>query len=243
MMKKILCATLLLIAIFSNALFANQSKMINDALKKFSTSPFNTLFIEGGALYFGDGLSEMPFMMRYTYNKQKDTKRMDAMDGMFGSLLFDFQINKDMITADIVQWDTNFTANINNIKVDLPIINNPKMYTDVLSYVFVDNSKTIKGRSLDVGKNWNTLTIDYVDRVDTIIYSAKSMRVRTYMTEYYNNRITVDMSSYTNIGGVDYPMSFILKSQSDKREIHLTLTTIADKNADVPKLASSFMNY
>ncbi len=242
-MKKILCFVLLSIAIFSNAANANQTKQLNDALKKFSVSPFNTLFIEGGALYFGDGMSEMPIMMRYTYNKNKNTKRMDTVDGLFGSLIFDLKVNKDMVSVDLVELQTNFTANINDIRGNLPIINNPKIYTDVLSYVFVDNSKQIKNKTLDVGKNWNTITIDYVDRVDTIIYSAKSMRVRTYMSEYYNNRITVDMSSYTNINGVDYPMSFVLKSRDDNREIHLTLTTIADNNASIPKVASSFMNY
>ncbi len=222
---------------------ANQNQQLNDALRKFSVSPFTTLFIDGGALFFGDGLSEMPLMMRYTYDKSRNSKRMDAVDGMFGSLLFDLQINGDILKADIVQWNTNFTVNINNVTVDLPIINNPKMYTDVLSYVFVDSSKRIKARSLDVGKNWNTIKIDYVDRVDTIVYSPKSMRVRTYTSEYYNNKITIDMSSYTNINGVDYPMSFILKSQSDKREIHLSLSVVADKSSAIPKASSSFMNY
>lgn len=243
MIKKILFFTLVFTAIFFNVVFSQQTKALNDALAKFSSSPFNTLFIEGGALYFGDGVSEMPLMMRYTYSKPKDSRRMDAVDGLFGSLLFDINIKKDTLTADIVQWDTNFTANVNNVTVDLPIINNPKMYTDVLSYVFIDNSKRIKNTSLDVGKSWNTITIDYVDRVDTIVYSAKSMRVRTYTTEYYNNKITVDMSSYTNIGGVDYPMSFVLKSQADKREIHLSLVTVVDKASDVPSVASGFMNY
>ncbi len=243
MIKKILFFTLVFTAIFSNLAFANKTKMLNDAFNKFSTSPFNMLFVEGGALFTGDGMSEMPLMMRYTYNKQKDSKRMDAVDGMFGSLLFDLQIHKDMLTADVVSWNTNFTANINNVAVNMPIINNPKIYTDVLSYVFIDSSRRIREKTLDVGKSWNTLTIGYVDRVDTIVYSAKSMRVRTYTTEYYNNKITIDMSSYTNIGGIDYPMSFVLKSREDKREIHLSLVTVVDKAADIPRVASSFMNY
>ncbi len=243
MIKKIICFVVIITTFFSGTILANENKILNNAIKKFSTSPFNTLYIEGGAFFFGDGISEMPLTMRYNYNKKNDTRRMNAIDGLLGSLIFDLKINKNMLTADIVEWQTNFTMNINSIKIDVPIMRYPKIYSDALSYVFIDTARTIQKKSIKLGKNWHTIVIDYKDRKDTIVFSAKSMRVRTYQTQYYNNIITIDMSSYTNINGVSYPASFVLKSQEDNREIHLTLSTIIDNNDKLSKPAKDFIKY
>lgn len=233
----------MVVAISSSTIFANENEILNNAIKKFSISPFNTLYVEGGAFFFGDGVSEMPLTIRYNYNKKNNTRRMDAIDGLFGSLIFDLKIKKNMLTADIVEWDTNFTVDVNSINIDMPIVKFPKIYSDALSYVFIDTAKPIKNKSIKLGKNWHTLTIDYRDRRDTIVFSAKSMRIRTYQAEYYNNKITIDMSSYTNINGISYPLSFILKSGEDKREIQLTLSTVIDNNNKLPEIAKDFIKY
>ncbi len=229
MTKKIVYFTVILSLIFSSYTFANDIKILNDAFKKFSTSPFSTLSFEGWAFFFGDNLTEVPFTITYSYDKSKDKTTISAIDGLFGAPVFNFEVNKDTVVANVDQWQTNFTANINTITINTPILKYPKMFIDILAYRFIDTSRNIKGKSIELGQNWHTLTVDYNDRVDKIIFSAKTMRVRRYQSQYYNNTLTVDMSMYTNIDGIDYPLYFELQSTEDKRKIQFNISKVDGK--------------
>ena len=92
--------------------------------------------------------------------------------------------------------------------------------------------KKILSSNLKLGKNWHTLKIGYADRVDTIIFSASTYRIRNISISFMNNLIDITLGSYTTINNIPYPKEFIIKSKTDKRELRYNITNVlAGENA------------
>lgn len=241
MRKYIFLFTLLAFAVSLHANEDKKNEIITRAIKTFSVSPFETFYFEGGAFFSGDGVSEMPATIRFNSKKYGAARRINGVDGLFGNTMFDIKINGNMANVVVADWDLDMQSSMDKLSFETPILIYPKIYTDVLMYVFIDNAKDIVKKAITIGSNWNILKLDYKDRVDTITFSAKTMRVRTYVSEYYDNKLTIDFAAYTNIDGKSFPTSFILKSSSDKREVRLNVSTIFD-GKNISKAPKDFIN-
>ncbi len=179
MIKKVI----ILLSVFSAFLFTQtkeESEVISSAMDKFSKSPFSSIFVSGGVFYSGDDVTELPMMIDYFSKSSGNSQNMKAIDGLFGSVVFDAKINGDNLDIYIAQDSTNYKTTLNRFFSSEPIMRFPKVYSDALQYKFIDLSKPIVSTNIVLGKNWHTLEIGYRDRIDTIIFSATTMRVRTH---------------------------------------------------------------
>lgn len=220
-MKKII----ILLFLFSTSIFAkNSNEILSAAFKLFSKTEFETLFLNGGAFYFGDNVEEVPLLITFYSKSSGVIQNMKGIDGLFGGLVFDASVNNNMLELDIPQYATNVKGKYSSFSFEEPIMRFPKVYSDVIQYKFIDLSKKITSTNIRLGENWHTLELGYLDRVDTIIFSAKSFRVRTYIIKSLDNTITIDFASYSTINNKPYPMSFILKSKVDNREVRFNVT-------------------
>ncbi len=220
-MKKLIVVLFL----FSVTLFSQNSETVmKDAFSRFSKSEFDSLFLYGGAFYFGDNIEEMPMLMTYYSKSFGNTQHIKTVDGLFGSIVFEAYIDNNVLKLDIPQYETNFTAEYSTFSLTEPIMRFPQIYSDIIQYKFIDLNKKIVSTNITLGKNWHTIEVGYRDRVDAITFSAKTFRVKTYTSKSKDNTITVDFSSYSTINNKPYPMSFILKSSVDKREIRFNVT-------------------
>ena len=113
--------------------------------------------------------------------------------------------------------------NFNTFALEAPIMRFPKLYADILDYKFIDLNKKIISSNITLGKNWHTLKIGYNDRVDTIVFSASTFRVRSFSTSFMDNVVNVEL-------GIPYPKEFIMKSKTDKREIRYNVTNVSAGN-------------
>ena len=95
-----------------------------------------------------------------------------------------------------------------------------------MDYKFIDLDKKISSSNLTLGKNWHTLKIGYVDRIDTIVFSASTYRIRNMSIAFMNHSIDITLGSYTTINNIPYPKEFIIKSASDKRELRYNITNV-----------------
>lgn len=228
MIKKIISILICLTTI----LFSQQEiKTAEEAVDKFSKSPFQTILVSGGAFYTGDEVEQMPMLFDYYSSSFGKNKNMKAVDGLFGSMLFEAGLNENILNLNIPQWQTNFKTQFSTFSLDTPIMKRPQIYSDILNYVFIDTSKTIISTNITLGENWNTLKIDYKDRVDTIVFSAKTSRIRTYKTQAENNTITIELGAYTTIENIPYPRQFTLTSKIDKRELRFNVTNVYTASA------------
>ncbi len=221
--------SLCLLIIISNILFSqSESDVLKDAFSRFSKSPFNNLFISGGAFYSGDDLDRVPVLVNY-YKNGASIKNMTIIDGLLGGLLADAKVVNNELTLDIPENnDGIIKTSFSTFSFEAPIMRFPRSYVNAVEYRFIDLSKKIISSNINFGKNWHTLTIEYRDRVDSIVFSAKSFRVRSYSIKALNNTIDIQFASYTNIDSkISYPTEFIIKSKIDKREIRFNVTNVA----------------
>lgn len=234
-MKKLI----IVLFLFSITLFGqNSASVMKDAFNRFSKTEFDSLFLYGGAFYFGDNIEEMPMLVTFYSKSSGNTQNIKAIDGLFGSIIFEAYVNNNILKLNIPQYETNFTAKYSTFALSEPIMRFPQIYSDIIQYKFIDLNKKIVSSNITLGKNWHTLQIGYRDRVDAITFSAKTFRVRTYTTKSEDNTITVNFSSYSTIANKPYPMSFILKSSVDNREIRFNVTN-AKIGANAKKEANS----
>ena len=220
---------LFVLIIFSNILFSQtESDIIKDSFNRFSKSPFNSLFVNGGAFYSGDDLDRVPVLVNY-YKNGESIKNMTIIDGLLGSLLADAKVVNNDLTLDIPENEKGIiNSPFDRFYFDFPILRFPSAYVNAIEYRFIDLGKNIISSNISLGKNWHTLTIEYKDRVDSIVFSAKSFRVRSYSIKALNNTIDMQFASYTNISSsISYPTEFIIKSSIDKREIRFNITNIS----------------
>lgn len=226
-MKNNIIKKIILFLSISAFLNANDTNMLIDkAIKKYSSSPFSTVYITGGAFYSGDDMDRLPMLVHFYISKPNTTEYMRVLDGLFGNIIFDAKVNKKTLNLLVPDWKTNIVANVNSFSISEPMLNFPKIFYDVVQYRFIDLEKQIVSTNLKISTNWNTLEIGYKDRVDTIVFSATTERVRTFSSRYKDNTLTIDLSSYTNISGIAYPREFVVKSKTDRRELRLNITNI-----------------
>ena len=203
---------------FVGTLFAqNEQEVMKEAFDKFSKSPFTSLYSSGGAFYSGDDLDQMPMIVNY-YKNENNNKYMTALDGLLGGVVMD---------AKVIN---NIKRNFNTFALEAPIMRFPKLYADILDYKFIDLNKKIISSNITLGKNWHTLKIGYNDRVDTIVFSASTFRVRSFSTSFMDNVVNVELGSYTTVNNIPYPKEFIMKSKTDKREIRYNVTNVSAGN-------------
>ena len=221
MIKKILfILTILIQTVFSQT----EESVMKEAFDRFSKSPFNSIYSTGGAFYSGDDVDQMPLLINYYMNGT--SKYIKAVDGLFGSAIMDAQVIRNQMTLNIAEEDAPIKDNFNNFYLEAPIMRFPKVYADILDYKFIDLDKKISSSNLTLGKNWHTLKIGYVDRVDTIVFSASTYRIRNMSIAFMNHSIDITLGSYTTINNIPYPKEFIIKSASDKRELRYNITNV-----------------
>ncbi|MEI0525033.1 hypothetical protein R4K54_03805 [Brachyspira murdochii] len=226
MINKNIIFLIIFILVSSVTLFAqNEKDVMKEAFNRFSKSPFTSIYLAGGAFYSGDDLDQMPMLVNYY--KNSNNKYMNVVDGLLGSLIFDAEVNNNNLTLDLPEAETPLKRNFDEFALEAPIMRFPKVYADILDYKFIDLSKKIVSSNITLGKNWHTLQIGYIDRVDTIVFSASSYRVRSFSTAFMDNVIDVQLGSYTTVNNIPYPQEFIMKSKTDKREIRYNITNVS----------------
>ena len=221
MIKKILfILTILIQTVFPQT----EENIMKEAFDRFSKSPFNSIYSTGGAFYSGDDVDQMPLLINYYMNGT--SKYLKAVDGLFGSAIMDAQVIRNQMTLNIAEEDAPIKDNFNNFYLEAPIMRFPKVYADILDYKFIDLDKKISSSNLTLGKNWHTLKIGYADRIDTIVFSASTYRIRNMSIAFMNHSIDITLGSYTTINNIPYPKEFIIKSASDKRELRYNVTNV-----------------
>ena len=217
---------IILTIIFTHLVFAQSEKeVMKEAFDRFSKSPFTSIYSSGGAFYSGDDLDQMPMLVNYY--KNSDNKYMNVVDGLLGSMIMDAKVNNNQLTLNLPELEEPIKRNFNEFSLEAPIMRFPKVYADVLDYKFIDLSKKIVSSNIMLGKNWHTLKIGYVDRVDTIVFSASSYRVRSFSTAFMDNVVNIELGSYTTVNNIPYPQEFIMKSKTDKRELRYNITNVS----------------
>ena len=215
---------------FVEALFAqNEQEVMKEAFDKFSKSPFTSLYSSGGAFYSGDDLDQMPMIVNY-YKNDNNNKYMTALDGLLGGVIMDAKVINNELTLYTQDSQETIKRNFNTFALEAPIMRFPKLYADILDYKFIDLNKKIISSNITLGKNWHTLKIGYNDRVDTIVFSASTFRVRSFSTSFMDNVVNVELGSYTTVNNIPYPKEFIMKSKTDKREIRYNVTNVSAGN-------------
>ncbi|MBW5397901.1 hypothetical protein [Brachyspira pilosicoli] len=217
--------------IFSvGTLFAqSEQEVMKEAFDKFSKSPFTSLYSSGGAFYSGDDLDQMPMIVNY-YKNENNSKYMTALDGLLGGVIMDAKVINNELTLYTQDSQETIKRNFNTFALEAPIMRFPKLYADILDYKFIDLNKKIISSNITLGKNWHTLKIGYNDRVDTIVFSASTFRVRSFSTSFMDNVVNVELGSYTTVNNIPYPKEFIMKSKTDKREIRYNVTNVSAGN-------------
>ena len=223
MMKNKVLIIFLLICSFVFA--QNEKEVMKEAFDRFSKSPFTSIYSSGGAFYSGDDLDQVPMLVNYY--KNNNNKYMNVVDGLLGSMIFDASVNNNNLTLDLPELEAPLKRNFNEFALEAPIMRFPKVYADILDYKFIDLSKKIVSSNITLGKNWHTLKIGYNDRVDTIIFSASTYRVRSFSTAFLDNVVNIELGSYTTVNNIPYPKEFIMKSKSDKRELRYNITNVS----------------
>ena len=217
---------IILTVLFTQLIFAqNEKDVMKEAFDRFSKSPFTTIYSSGGAFYSGDDLDQMPMLVNYY--KNSNNKYMNAVDGLLGNLIMDAKVNDNQLTLNLPELEAPLKRNFDEFSLDAPIMRFPKVYADVLEYKFIDLSKKIVSSNITLGKNWHTLKIGYTDRIDTIVFSASSYRVRTFSTAFMDNVVSIELGSYTTVNNIPYPQEFIMKSKIDKRELRYNITNVS----------------
>ena len=225
MMKKNIIIFIIFLFISSLAFSQNEKEVMKEAFTRFSKSPFTSIYSSGGAFYSGDDLDQMPMLVNYY--KNSNNKYMNVVDGLLGSLIFDAKVNNNSLTLDLPEAETPLKRNFDEFALEAPIMRFPKVYADILDYKFIDLSKKIVSSNITLGKNWHTLEIGYNDRVDTIVFSASTYRVRSFSTAFMDNVVNVELGSYTTVNNIPYPKEFIMKSKVDKRELRYNVTNVS----------------
>ena len=217
--------TLFILTILIQTVFPQtEESVMKEAFDRFSKSPFNSIYSTGGAFYSGDDVDQMPLLINYYMNGT--SKYLKAVDGLFGSAIMDAQVIRNQMTLNIAEEDAPIKDNFNNFYLEAPIMRFPKVYADILDYKFIDLDKKISSSNLTLGKNWHTLKIGYVDRIDTIVFSASTYRIRNMSIAFMNHSIDITLGSYTTINNIPYPKEFIIKSAFDKRELRYNITNV-----------------
>ena len=231
MIKKRIVYIFLFIFFVSKLFAQNEQEVMKEAFDKFSKSPFTSLYSSGGAFYSGDDLDQMPMIVNY-YKNENNNKYMTALDGLLGGVIMDAKVINNELTLYTQDSQETIKRNFNTFALEAPIMRFPKLYADILDYKFIDLNKKIISSNITLGKNWHTLKIGYNDRVDTIVFSASTFRVRSFSTSFLDNVVNVELGSYTTVNNIPYPKEFIMKSKTDKREIRYNVTNVsADNNA------------
>ncbi|MEI0494135.1 hypothetical protein R4J09_01770 [Brachyspira intermedia] len=225
MMKKNIIIFIIFLLISSLVFGQNEKEVMKEAFNRFSKSPFTSIYSSGGAFYSGDDLDQMPMLVNYY--KNSNNKYMNVVDGLLGSLIFDAKVNNNTLTLDLPEAETPLKRNFDEFALEAPIMRFPKVYADILDYKFIDLSKKIISSNITLGKNWHTLEIGYNDRVDTIVFSASTYRVRSFSTAFMDNVVNVELGSYTTVNNIPYPKEFIMKSKVDKRELRYNVTNVS----------------
>ena len=225
MMKKNIFIFIIFLLISSLAFSQNEKEVMKEAFNRFSKSPFTSIYSSGGAFYSGDDLDQMPMLVNYY--KNSNNKYMNAVDGLLGNLIMDAKVNDNQLTLNLPELEAPLKRNFDEFSLDAPIMRFPKVYADVLDYKFIDLSKKIVSSNITLGKNWHTLKIGYTDRIDTIVFSASSYRVRTFSTAFMDNVVSIELGSYTTVNNIPYPQEFIMKSKIDKRELRYNITNVS----------------
>ncbi|WP_157152153.1 hypothetical protein [Brachyspira sp. SAP_772] len=219
-----------LFTFFAGTVFAqNEQEVMKEAFDKFSKSPFTSLYSSGGAFYSGDDLDQMPMIVNY-YKNDNNNKYMTALDGLLGGVIMDAKVINNELTLYTQDSQETIKRNFNTFALEAPIMRFPKLYADILDYKFIDLNKKIISSNITLGKNWHTLKIGYNDRVDTIVFSASTFRVRSFSTSFMDNVVNVELGSYTTVNNIPYPKEFIMKSKTDKREIRYNITNVSAGN-------------
>lgn len=222
--KKIFFILIILITLIQTVFAQNEESIMKEAFNRFSKSPFTSIYSSGGAFYSGDDVDQMPLIVNYYMNGT--SKYISAVDGLFGSAIMNAQVINNQMTLNIAEEDAPIRDNFNNFSLEAPIMRFPKVYADILDYKFIDLSKKIVSSNITLGKNWHTLKIGYSDRVDTIVFSASTYRIRNMSMAFMNHSIDITLGSYTTINNIPYPKEFIIKSASDKRELRYNVTNV-----------------
>lgn len=229
MMKKRIIYICLFIFSAATVFAQNEQEVMKEAFDKFSKSPFTSLYSSGGAFYSGDDLDQMPMIVNY-YKNENNNKYMTALDGLLGGVIMDAKVINNELTLYTQDSGETIKRNFNTFALEAPIMRFPKLYADILDYKFIDLNKKIISSNITLGKNWHTLKIGYNDRVDTIVFSASTFRVRSFSTSFMDNVVNVEFGSYTTVNNIPYPKEFIMKSKTDKREIRYNVTNISAGN-------------
>lgn len=229
MMKKRIIYICLFIFSAATVFAQNEQEVMKEAFDKFSKSPFTSLYSSGGAFYSGDDLDQMPMIVNY-YKNENNNKYMTALDGILGGVIMDAKVINNELTLYTQDSGETIKRNFNTFALEAPIMRFPKLYADILDYKFIDLNKKIISSNITLGKNWHTLKIGYNDRVDTIVFSASTFRVRSFSTSFMDNVVNVEFGSYTTVNNIPYPKEFIMKSKTDKREIRYNVTNVSAGN-------------
>ncbi|WP_281818632.1 hypothetical protein [Brachyspira pilosicoli] len=229
MMKKRIIYICLFIFSAATVFAQNEQEVMKEAFDKFSKSPFTSLYSSGGAFYSGDDLDQMPMIVNY-YKNDNNNKYMTALDGLLGGVIMDAKVINNELTLYTQDSGETIKRNFNTFALEAPIMRFPKLYADILDYKFIDLNKKIISSNITLGKNWHTLKIGYNDRVDTIVFSASTFRVRSFSTSFMDNVVNVEFGSYTTVNNIPYPKEFIMKSKTDKREIRYNVTNVSAGN-------------
>ncbi len=229
MIKKSIVYIFLFIFSVGTVFAQNEQEVMKEAFDKFSKSPFTSLYSSGGAFYSGDDLDQMPMIVNY-YKNENNNKYMTALDGLLGGVIMDAKVINNELTLYTQDSQETIKRNFNTFALEAPIMRFPKLYADILDYKFIDLNKKIISSNITLGKNWHTLKIGYNDRVDTIVFSASTFRVRSFSTSFMDNVVNVEFGSYTTVNNIPYPKEFIMKSKTDKREIRYNVTNVSAGN-------------
>ncbi|WP_300711494.1 hypothetical protein [uncultured Brachyspira sp.] len=224
MIKKNIFIIIFLI-IYNFAFAQNEKEIIEEAFSRFSKSPFTSVYSSGGAFYSGDDLDQLPMLVNYY--KNSNNKYINVVDGLLGSMIMYANVNNNNLTLDLPELEAPLERNFNEFALEAPIMRFPKVYADILDYKFIDLSKKIISSNITLGKNWHTLKIGYNDRVDTIIFSASTYRVRNFSSAFLDNVVDIELGSYTTVNNIPYPKEFIIKSKTDKRELRYNITNVS----------------
>lgn len=229
MMKKRIIYICLFIFSAATVFAQSEQEVMKEAFDKFSKSPFTSLYSSGGAFYSGDDLDQMPMIVNY-YKNENNNKYMTALDGLLGGVIMDAKVINNELTLYTQDSGETIKRNFNTFALEAPIMRFPKLYADILDYKFIDLNKKIISSNITLGKNWHTLKIGYNDRVDTIVFSVSTFRVRSFSTSFMDNVVNVEFGSYTTVNNIPYPKEFIMKSKTDKREIRYNVTNVSAGN-------------
>lgn len=224
MMNRNIIFAAVFILISAAAFGQNENDIMKEAFNRLSKSPFTSIFSSGGAFYSGDDLDQMPMLVNYY--KNGNNKYMNVSDGLFGSMIMDAKVNNNSLILNLPELKSPIKRNFDEFALEAPIMRFPKVYADILDYKFIDLSKKIISSNITLGRNWHTLKIEYNDRVDTIVFSASTYRVRTFSTAFMDNIVNVELGDYSTVNNMPYPKEFIMKSKADKRELHYNITNV-----------------